>query len=234
MLSVLCLCACAIEGGTSGSGAAPLATTSPGVVRGGGNPPLDSRLGGNLPLDLSVSLAAAWETLTPIPAEPRRYKRVLHAGDSLTGAMALALGKRFVAEGSGYHKDVWVGVSVATFDTERRFADQLLSHDPDLVLITLGANDIDSPEPDKIALHVRNIVRKVGGRDCYWIGPATWKEDTGVVDVIANNCAPCRFFDSRGLKLERKDGIHPTIKGGQAWADRFWDYFERARSVVSP
>ena len=31
------------------------------------------------------------------------------------------------------------------------------------------------------------IVAAVGSRDCYWIGPPTWKQDTGIVAVIRAN-----------------------------------------------
>ncbi|MEO8876457.1 MAG: hypothetical protein ABI461_12785, partial [Polyangiaceae bacterium] len=50
--------------------------------------------------------------------------------------------------------------------------------------------------------------------------------DTGIVDVIRQNCAPCVFFDSSTLKLERRaDGIHPDDKGGETWANAFWDFY---------
>jgi lysophospholipase L1-like esterase len=160
---------------------------------------------------------------------PKHYRSVLHAGDSFTGALGLALGKKFVAEGSAFHKDVWVSVAISTFSKERRFAEQIKRWDPDLVILTLGANDLDDEHPQTQAAHVRAIVAAVGARDCYWIAPATWKKDTGVVDVIARSCAPCTFFDSRGLKVARKDGIHPTLEGGAVWANRFWEFFDARR-----
>jgi hypothetical protein len=161
----------------------------------------------------------------PAPLPSKHYQRVLHAGDSLTGALGVALGKRFRAEGVEYHKDVWVSVPISVFDRRPRFSNLLTRYDPDLVLITLGANDADAPHPEALIPHVKRIVQRIGARDCIWIGPAMWKKDTGIVDIIARECAPCRFYDSRGLSLARKDGIHPTPEGGEVWAERFWHYF---------
>ncbi|NVL78633.1 hypothetical protein HWN78_27035, partial [Escherichia coli] len=46
------------------------------------------------------------------------------------------------------------------------------------------------------------------------------------VQVLKDNVAPCKFYDSSGLKLQRAgDGIHPTDRGGAEWATSFWTFF---------
>jgi hypothetical protein len=166
----------------------------------------------------------------PAPPAPRRYKVVVSAGDSFNGAFSMALAPRFRAEGARFVRDVWVGVGVGQFDRHRRFADLLAQHKPDLVIVSLGANDIDDSDLEAAARSVRSIVQKIGARDCYWIAPAMWKKDTGILEVLERNVAPCRFFSSRGFKVERgRDGWHPSVKGGADWAERFWEWFEGDR-----
>ena len=99
-------------------------------------------------------------------------------------------------------------------------------HKPDLVLINLGTNEVFVPAPQALEGRIRAIVRRVGARDCIWIGPPTWNGDKGIVEVLRENVAPCRFFDSSNMGIERiSDGIHPTDKGGEQWAARFWTFF---------
>ena len=155
---------------------------------------------------------------------------MLSVGDSFNGAFSLALEKRFRADGAAFIRDTWVAVAISTFAREPRFGDLIAKHDPDLVLVNLGANHVDDESPEAAVKHVRSIVEKIGARDCWWIAPALWKKDKGIVDVLARNVAPCRFFDSKGFKVERRgDGWHPSVEGGALWADRFWDAFQRSR-----
>jgi lysophospholipase L1-like esterase len=164
------------------------------------------------------------------PTEPRRYRAVLSVGDSFNGAFGMALEKKLRADGAAVWRDVWVGVDIATFARDKRFGEWLTRANPDLVLINLGANDMDWAAPPRVAPHVRAVVQKIAPRDCYWIAPATWKNDYGLVDTIRANAGHCVFFDSRTVKVERgRDGIHPTVAGGAAWADRFWAFFEETR-----
>ena len=178
-------------------------------------------------------------TATP-PAEPPPAV-VLHAGDSMVGTyggLARALGPRFRALGTKYVDDSQPGIGIAAFDVNGRFAKLLAANEPDLVLVTLGANDAAIPSPWVLAKHVASIARRAAGPDgkrrCIWMGPPMWKKDTGVLDVIANNAAPCAFFDARALSVQRRrDGIHPSDEGGEQWAAAFWAFY-RPHALISP
>ncbi len=179
----------------------------------------------------SPSSAAVSAPSTPaagpdIPAP----KVVLHTGDSMVGFYAgleKGLGPYYEAMGSKYVQDATTNAAIASFDHGEHFAKMLATHNPDLVLITLGANDVFLPAPQRVARNVASIAKKTAGRKCFWIGPPVWKKDTGVVDVIRENCAPCIFYDSSSLKLERRaDGIHPDDKGGETWAKAFFDFYK--------
>jgi lysophospholipase L1-like esterase len=129
--------------------------------------------------------------------------------------------------GAKYVQDAVTSAAIVGFDKGDHFSKMLASHNPDLVLITLGANDVFLPSPQRLAKNVASIAKKTEGRRCFWIGPPVWKKDTGIVDVIRDNCAPCIFYDSSALKLERlADGIHPDTKGAETWAAAFWDFYK--------
>jgi len=154
---------------------------------------------------------------------------VLHVGDSTVGyygGLSKALEARFKAEGAQYVHDVWTSASLVNFDNSDKFKKLIARYNPDLVLITLGTNDVFIPSPQAFARHVVNIAKKTEGRECIWIGPPTWKKDTGIVEVIRQNSAPCKFFDSSLMKIQRRaDGIHPTDQGGETWAAQFWEFY---------
>jgi lysophospholipase L1-like esterase len=197
---------------------------------------------------VSSAASAASAASLPTPLEPNGSSTaptapavVLHIGDSTVGeggGLEKALEPRFRALGSKYVHDAWTGASIVTVAHDKRVRSLLAKYDPDLVIVTLGANDLFLPSPSTFAVHVATLARKVsslgavpdGGapktRACIWMGPPAWKKDTGIVDVIRNNCQPCRFFDASLVKLERiRDGVHPTDKGGETWAALFWDFY---------
>lgn len=171
----------------------------------------------------------------PAPAS-LKDKVVLHVGDSMVGGnwgLTRALEQRFSAEGAKFFRDYKVSESILSYDKSPKLKELLAKHKPDIVILTLGTNDVFVPYPASMAGNVQNIVKRIGNRECYWMGPPTWKPDTGIVQVIKDNAAPCKFFDGTHLKLERgHDGIHPTDKGGQEWATNFWGFFRPAPSAA--
>jgi lysophospholipase L1-like esterase len=117
--------------------------------------------------------------------------------------------------------------------------DQLVANtQPDLVIINLGANEVANTDPSTHAPAVRRIVAAVGGRPCVWVSAPSWRKDTGIVEVIRKNSAPCRFFDSDKLVKEpiprQADKIHPNEQGGQIWADAFWAWLQTQRAPLEP
>lgn len=177
----------------------------------------------------AIATADAGPVAPPAPPVP---KVVLHMGDSMVGGyggLTKALESKFKPLGSKFVRDWQVSVSILTFDHDKKMGELLKQHDPDLFILTLGANDVFVPFPASLAGSVASIARKAsaGGRRCFWITPPLWKPDTGITEVIKKNAIGCRVFDSSGLKISRGgDGIHPTDRGGAEWADKFWDYYQ--------
>ncbi len=168
----------------------------------------------------------------PPPIPPRTV--VLHIGDSfLLSGFAQALKPRFVGVGAKY--EVRSEQSSFTTTWSAKLGPIVTATQPDLVLITLGANEVANVDPPAHAPAVRNIVRQIGGRPCVWVSPPLWAKETGILDVLREHSAPCRFFDSDVLVTapipRRSDKIHPTTEGGAVWAEAFWTWLHAERAA---
>ncbi|WP_433936659.1 SGNH/GDSL hydrolase family protein [Sorangium cellulosum] len=152
---------------------------------------------------------------------------VLHIGDSFAVAgFAQALKPRMQALRVRYA--VKAETSSYTVTWASRMELLVANYQPDLVIISLGANEVENVNPPAHAGAVRRIVKAIGDRPCVWVSPPLWRKDTGIIDVIRTNSAPCRFFDSDALVPgplpRKKDKIHPNEEGGARWADAFWGW----------
>jgi phytoene dehydrogenase-like protein len=148
--------------------------------------------------------AGAAEALPTTPPASLTGKTVLHVGDSMVGGnqgLTRALEQRFAAEGAKLVRDYKVSESIVSYDHSPKLKSLVEKNRPDIVIITLGTNDVFVPYPSSLAGNVRNIVKRVGTTECYWMGPPTWKPDTGIVQVLKDNVAPCEVdpgFRTRG------------------------------------
>jgi lysophospholipase L1-like esterase len=167
---------------------------------------------------------------------------VLHIGDSFTDAwLKQNLGPRVRATGSHYVVDSETATYTTTWAFDREL-DRLLARRPSLVIVTLGANEVDMPVPGQHARAVEQLVRRIhaSGASCVWMTPPLWKPDTGILQVIHDHCAPCLYFDSDavlgGLTRDERepDGIHPNKRGGKRWADAFWRWLLDHRDPTRP
>lgn len=153
---------------------------------------------------------------------------MLHTGDSMVGShggLTRALRRRFEGIGAEFVSDHKTSASITTFARSPHLDQLLGAHDPDLVVLTLGANDARAPRPEVFAPAVAQVVAKLAGRACVWIGPPLGTP-RGISRVIRENAGHCAFFDSSELVIRRgPDGVHPTDRGGAEWADAFWAAF---------
>lgn len=227
------------EGG-EGSGSSPeaisprpLATASqaagaaPAGDRGGASAPLPESAGEGTP---SANKSASPEAL-PLPS--LEGTMILHIGDSFALAgFAQALKVRFKALGARY--EVRAETSSFTTSWAGKMEKLVADTQPDLVIINLGANEVENTDPSTHAPHVRRIVRAIGGRPCVWVSPPLWRKDTGITEVMRESSAPCRFFDSDARVTQpiprQSDHIHPTMRGGEIWADAFWAWLSAERA----
>ena len=145
--------------------------------------------------------------------------RVLMFGDSMVNAgLAARMEQLVTARGATFASDSWASSTTRIWSTSKRLPTLLASEKPDVVFITIGSNEVYWLDPDA-GSNVRKIVAKLEGLPCVLVGPPVWKGETGVVAAERDNAAPCAFFDSGALTLERQsDGIHPDAAGGAEWA----------------
>jgi lysophospholipase L1-like esterase len=199
------------------------------------------------PAGRAPAAASEWEgthsaTVRPEPPESpgTRGAWVLHIGDSFVQAgLQQSLGRHFHALGTIYVPDATKSTYTTTWASDAKL-DDWLARRPALVLITLGANEVEMTIPALHGRAVEAISRQIArtGASCAWIAPTLWKKDTGILQVIHDHCAPCLFFDSDAvIKLARderqSDGIHPTRRGGGRWGDAAWAWLLDHRSPAA-
>jgi lysophospholipase L1-like esterase len=180
--------------------------------------------------------AAVTEMDAGIDAGRAPPKSVLHVGDSMVGGfggLTKALEAHFKPLGSKFARDWQTSVSIQTFARDKKFGELIAKNDPDLVIITLGANDMAAPFPKSLGPFIAAIAKKTAGRECWWLPPVPWSKDTALIQVIKDNAAPCKVYDGSSLKISRgPDGIHPTDGGGAVWSKGFVDAYEAP--ITSP
>jgi len=164
---------------------------------------------------------------------------VLQLGDSFAAALGVELGKRLKAAGVRSALEYKTASYIPNWSFGPEIPEYLGKYHPDLVLVTLGANEIEIPKPEQRAGAIKHLVSVIGSRPCVWVAPPLWKQDTGLLQVIRDNVAPCRYLDSNALvqNLPRgRDKIHPSPEGREIWAQIVFDWLvkERAGSEKQP
>jgi lysophospholipase L1-like esterase len=166
------------------------------------------------------------------PPELPKGTLVLHVGDSFAGALGVPLGKKLKAAGVRSVLEFQTSSYIPTWASGKELSEYVSRYSPDLVIITLGANEFELANPEQRVHSVKRLVQKLDGRPCVWVSPPRWKQDTGVLGVIRDNAKPCRFLDSDSIvqNLERKsDHIHPNDAGREAWAEAVLAWLGRER-----
>ncbi len=161
------------------------------------------------------------DAIRPLP----EGTKVLHVGDSFAGALGLPLGELFETAGlrsvlkhtdSSYLTDwAWDG----------NLQKYLWKYNPDLVLVTLGANELEIAKPEQREKTVKKIIATIGDRPCVWVAIPLWDgPKNGLLDVIQKHSSPCIYMDTNTLFDPRNmprihDGIHPTTEARKKWAE---------------
>jgi hypothetical protein len=168
-------------------------------------------------------------------AELPRGTMVLHVGDSFAGALGVPLGKRLKAAGLRSVLQFKKASYIPTWAFGDELRINIKRYEPDLVLVSLGANEIELRLPMQRVYAIKRLVATLGSRPCVWISPPSWKPDAGLLAVIRENIAPCRYLDSDALVpyLPRgPDSIHPSPRGREMWADAVLDWLSRERDPL--
>lgn len=152
-----------------------------------------------------------------------KAQRILHVGDPMVPLVGNYLRPILQADGRKYYIDSVVSSSTLSWSNKRLLQDAMYKYDPDVILISLGSNELFDPTPERRVPAIKQIVEDTRGRPCLWIGPPAWKQDTGFLELLKKNLGHCRYFDSTKLNLPRMaDGRHPDWTGGYRWASAVW------------
>jgi len=175
----------------------------------------------------------------PGPELPKGTK-VLHIGDSFGGALGIELNKVLTNAGVKSRLEFETSTYIPTWAYSKKLPSLLQSFNPDLVLISLGANELENPEPEKRAPLIKRLVASLGGRACVWVAPVLWDgAKNQLLDVIAANSSPCVYLDSNRIvkKMPRAgDKIHPSMQARPDWAlvTARWLAYHRRQSSGRP
>ncbi|MBX3181522.1 MAG: SGNH/GDSL hydrolase family protein [Polyangiaceae bacterium] len=157
----------------------------------------------------------------PPPAELPQGSVVLHIGDSFAGALGVPLNEELRARGLVSHLRFKTASFIPNWAGGYDLGAYVEQLKPDLVLITLGANETAMKDPSLRIPQIQKIVRRLNGIPCVWIATPLWGVDNGLMDLIREHSAPCRYMDTNRLHPDMprlSDKIHPTIPARREWA----------------
>jgi hypothetical protein len=213
------------------AGAAPAPRPAPTVAERGAVATADQEA--SEPGQRMLPAAVAGATNASLGAEPvpaaenasydlPKGTTVLHIGDSFAGALGIELNREFKDAGVRGILKYETATYIPTWAWGKDLEKYLSKYHPDLVLITLGANELEIPDPAQRGPTIRHLVERLAGRPCVWVAPPLWHgARPALLDVIRESCAPCAYLDSGELvpALPRaKDGIHPAMAARKEWA----------------
>jgi hypothetical protein len=165
---------------------------------------------------------------------------VLHIGDSFAGALGIELNKVLDKAGVRSLLRFETSTYIPTWAYDKKLPEYLAQYKPDLVLVSLGANELQNPEPEKRIPLIRRIVDKVGTRSCVWVAPVLWEgANPRLLEVIRANVAPCVYLDSNAFVSHMprsRDKIHPSMEVRPDWAGVIarWLAYHRKPTAENP
>ncbi len=154
------------------------------------------------------------------PIKTGGIERILLIGDSQLEAMRKPFYNYITANGHELSATVlWYGSSSKQWANTDTLAYYLIKYKPTMVVLVLGLNELFMNDFDQRRMNIQKIKNNLEakGLNHYWIGPAAWKKDLGVIDIMQSEWGN-RFFPSHKLTLGRaKDNRHPSSDAAWGW-----------------
>ncbi len=158
---------------------------------------------------------------------------MLHVGDSFAGALGLPLNKRLRDAGVRGVLQFETASYIPGWASGDKLKGYVNRYNPDLVLVTLGANELEIVNPEQRIRNIRKLVATIGARPCVWIATPLWDgAKNGLMEIIRQNAAPCLYLDTNALISDMprvSDGIHPTLPAREIWADVVVEWLQEHR-----
>jgi len=162
----------------------------------------------------------------PLPLAPKSGNpdttahRILFFGDSMVEGLLRRMNCYAFANGHKMTNIVWYSSTTeiwAQTDTLRYFINKAK---PTFCMISIGANEQFVKDAAGREACIRKILNELGDTPFVWIGVPAWKEDSGINELTKRIVGENRYFDSRGLTLQRgRDRMHPTFNAASRWMD---------------
>lgn len=148
-------------------------------------------------------------------------KIVLLIGDSMLEGLSPRLGAYCGASGHKLYTIIWYGSTTELFGSSKLITDYIRKLHPDYIFISLGGNELYIKDiAEKRQPYVKNILAEIDTIPYLWIGPPNWRKDTGINSLLKTTLPKGTFFESNGMKFDRKkDGAHPTSESAAQWMD---------------
>jgi acyl-CoA thioesterase-1 len=176
-----------------------------------------------------------WESFKPHPPKPSLDGTILCFGDSLTYGTGASEGMDYPSQMSRMLGREVINAGVAgdtTASALKRLQDDVLSYSPDVVLITLGGNDLKNGIPTKAAFAnlkaiVESIQRSgavvvVGGLSFPLRDRGYGKAYRELADQTGAILIPNILDGIMGDRTLMSDPIHPNDAGYTRMAERFY------------
>ena len=183
--------------------------------------------------------------------QPAMDGLVVAVGDSLTAGLGVAEEESYPARletllaGSGLHfRVVNAGISGETSSGVLARIDWILKLDPDIVILTTGANDgLRGIDPELVGKNIENSVKKLLDRQVIVVlagmkmmtnlGPEYTASFNSIYPTISERYPvvfmPFFLEDVAMVKeLNQEDGIHPNSSGYEVIADNIVPYIKEA------
>jgi len=180
----------------------------------------------------SASTSHVLKDSAGLAVQPRR---VLFIGDSELETLRFPLYAYLKANNMELSASViWYGSATKHWAQSDSLSQCIKAYKPDFVMIALGLNEVSVTDIATRVQYVQSIKQKLDqlGLKYFWIGPACWKKDNGIVSAISGVFKQY-FFSSDRLVLERgRDGRHPSSEAAWNWMQSVMSYLN-AQHVLS-
>ncbi len=157
-----------------------------------------------------------------------RKRRILLTGDSMGDGLFVALRKIRQANNAEISYAPWYGSTSTKWAAETRLQTSIAEYQPDLVIFTLGANELFTPVSPRRVGQVKSLITQFGTAEYIWVGPPNWKPDWGTDSLFQAHVGSAHYFVSKNLILDRRrDGAHPTAAASEEWARIIVDWINQ-------
>ncbi|MFM7177547.1 MAG: SGNH/GDSL hydrolase family protein [Bacteroidota bacterium] len=189
--------------------------------------------GAELPLD-SANMVIGEAPKTVFHGDTTKKERIMLLGDSQCGGLRYPVYSYCALNGHKLLATVtWNSSTTKSWANTDTLDYFLREHKPTLVIMCVGLNEILSSNMKSRKKYIETINTKIAaaGAKVFWLGPAAWVKDMGIIQTI-KDVNGSMFFDATTLSLDRaEDGRHPTKQSYRHWFSHAAAYMTQAGVV---